>query len=294
MPEMQQNATPRVRRNELYTSVLHLKRVLAGRATAAFVPVSAHFIDPDCVPGMGALNEDADGRLQCPVRGCRKYFLHLSLHLNREHRNVGGAAGVREALGIPARVGLLSATARIACGGGDASHLRGRYPGRGAPKGRARPMSAMAKNMNDICAAQLQEKLSALAIQLGRRVTSRDFASHYGERALSAVKRTFGTWNNAKAIIGLQRRARGGDRPTVGRNLVLESMRTWYDAHGDLPSSHDVEKAERLPMLPCERTIKKALGVTTWHGAMRSVIEALGITSARYGEPGLRRGGVAA
>ena len=128
--------------SELYTSAVHLKAVLAGRATAAFTMAPEDVLkvlDPAFFPGMGALNEDKHGRLQCPVRGCGRWFVRLGQHLFAEHRAIGGTTGLKRALGIPKGTSLLSKKARRRlfknAPGMSESFLRARKPGSGRPRG---------------------------------------------------------------------------------------------------------------------------------------------------------------
>ena|ERR1035437_10068511 len=93
-------------KNDLYTSRVHLKRVLMGQATPAFTPPSSAvlaMLDPAFFPGLGALNEDGHGRLQCPVRGCGDFFPWLAMHLGRSHRSIGGTKAIIAALQLGSR-----------------------------------------------------------------------------------------------------------------------------------------------------------------------------------------------
>jgi hypothetical protein len=95
---------------------------------------------------------------------------------------------------------------------------------------------------------------------------------------------TFGTWNNAKAMVGLEL-LQGHTGTRTGVALVVESLRAWYEAHGDLPTTGDTKNLARAPMIPSERTIRRAFGVSNWPAAMRSAADHLGIKSERYGTP---------
>jgi hypothetical protein len=294
--------------SDLYTSQVHLKRLLQGQATAAFTPAPEavlNVLDPAFFPGMGALNEDEKGRLQCPVRGCGSWHRSLAPHLAHAHRSIGGPQALRLALDIPRSVPLLSMSER--------AKFRSRFegvdmPARWGAKARVVGMhrlsssrkreyrarsaqsrhSIAAKNLNDTCVAQLQAKVAACARAISRSPSQTDFEKMYGLNVLYAVKQTFGSWNNAKAQIGLALSPAPRHSSPFTVNLICEALREWRDHHGDLPLVTDTQNPSRVPQIPSYTTILRAFGVDTWDAAMRSAIEHLQIKSERYGSP--RRG----
>ena len=289
-----------IRNDDIYTNQVHLKRVLAGLATPAFAPAPATVLgvlDPENFPGMGALNEDDRGYLQCPVRDCGKYFPRLSTHLNQAHRGIGGDRTIREALGIPKSRVLVSASIRAVARA--AAILRPLTPAQraGLASGYSRaknrkhlPNSAVARNFSDTCSAQLLAKIESLATRLGHAPTYGEFIEEYGANMWEAVRRVYGTWNNAKSLCGLSPATKHWHPTRTGRTAVLESLKTYYDATGDLPGSVEVQRRSTTPLVPCYTTILKNLGVSTWQAAMRSAVDYLGITSERYGAPTRRAG----
>lgn len=296
----------------LYTSQVHLKRLLAGQATPAFTPVDAvarQLINPAFVPGMGALNEDDKGRLQCPV--CGEWHLYLGNHLHHAHRTVGGIKAVRVALDIPSKTALLSKrasdhrrefSAAYGARGRATLAASGFVPKFSEAADRARldaearrgsTYSSSQRNYTDTCPAQLHARIIALRDKIGRSPTFNEFQSAYGGGLAKAVTSLFGTWNNAKALAGLSVYENGAapadlqtKRLTVA--LVCESLRAWYDEHGDLPPSHVAHSTARTPYIPSIQAIQRAFGVNNWRAAMRSAIEHLGVKSERYGSPSTR------
>ena len=285
---------------DLYTSAVHLKRLLAGQATPAFTPAPEtvlKVLDPAFFPGMGALNENPLGQLQCPVRGCGQWHAGLPQHLAMKHKTIGGAAGIRSALNIPPRQVLLGKTMRAhyraTIGAATARMHRNSSAAQLASRentlARGRAMvvrnnrtSAHRQNWSDTCPAQLQAKLEILARQLGHSPSENEFSSAYGVKCEGAIRRHFGTWNAAKAACGLTLLSGGGwNRKSIGD--VAECLRAFYDAHGDLPGHAAVSGRRRVPYVPAYLTVLHAFGVDNWPAAMRSAGEYLGVKSERYG-----------
>jgi len=286
--------------SDLYTSQVHLKRLLAGQATAAFTPAPdavLKMLDPAFFPGMGALNEDEHGRLQCPVRGCGKWFPNLGAHIAASHKGfAGGRRGIIAALSLAPNVPLMSAAARAhhrATVGVAARAFSVRRGGPAFPvtggavrKGKSYPTSIAQRNFADSCPAQLQAKIESLDKTLGRTPTANDFRRTFGTRLLAATENYFGTWNAAKAACGLTLLT-SADGGAASRRLsisnVVVCLSVWHTTHGDLPSAHDVAIRDKRPYIPCYRPTCRAFGVNTWPAAMRSAGEYLGIKSERYG-----------
>lgn len=273
--------------SDLYTSQTHLKRLLAGQATAAFTPApeaTLRLLDPALFPGMGALNEDERGWLQCPVRGCGKHVAFLGRHLVLSHPTVG-AFGLKAALGLPKRTALISAKTRAkhppAYRGTRRTFTKNEYQQIAARRG-GRSRSAMARNESDTCPAQLQARIAALRDKIGRTPSCQDFDREYGVAVRSAAIRVFGSWNGAKATCGLEALPKFGNRaPDVSRRLCLESIRAFYEANGELPTSQDASRPHRSPRIPKYATILRAFGVDNWEAAIRSAADSLGIKQDR-------------
>jgi len=300
--------------NDLYTSQVHLKRLLAGQATAAFTPVPvdvAKLIDPAFVPGMGALNEDEKGRLQCPIRGCGEFHYYLGNHAHRSHKGIGGMNAIRQAIGIPKRVSLLSRRARVERRAFTARAIAKAQATPGAASGRISvgdgrggrhageqyadsQISMHQRNHADSCPGQLQARITSLRDKLGHSPTGSEFKDAYGYGMLKAVYAVFGTWNNAKATCGLVVYENGFNPPHTRTRrldvaLVAESLRAFVEANGDLPNVN-AGRDGIAPRIPAPRVIMRVFGVDNWQAAMRSAVEYLGIDSERYGKCSHRRG----
>jgi len=59
------------------------------------------------------------------------------------------------------------------------------------------------KNLHGMCPDQLLEKIRLVADKLGKSPTAQEFRSVYKQRYLDSITRTFGSWNQAKAQLGL-------------------------------------------------------------------------------------------
>lgn len=280
--------------SDLYTSQVHLKRLLAGQATPAFTPAPKavlKMLDPafmiDGEGGLGGLYEDTKGRLRCPYRSCGKYHVKLGTHIARAHAGAGGVRAFRVALSIPHGTALMSARGLSAYRlhhGGRSLAVLAKAREASVLVGRRRHIgsySVMARNITDSCSAQLQEKITVLARELGYSPTEGQFRAEYGEKAYNAVTGAFGSWINAKAIIGLGR----APSPRATLELVLVSLREWVSTHGDLPYASEASNPGRAPRTPVAATILKAFGVNNWAAAMQSAIAHLDIKSERYGRP---------
>lgn len=278
--------------SDLYTSQVHLKRLLAGQATPAFTPApeaTRNVLDPGLFPGLGALNEDEHGRLQCPVRGCGEWHNILGNHMTRKHKAIGGPAAIKKALALPASQSLtsratrkrlaarpgMSERAQLLNGGRQIANRRG---------GTARGIrhSVGANNRHDTCPAQLQEKIESLARELGRSPSQAEFSAKYGPGLRPAIDRVFGSWRNAKLVCGLES---AHSTKKYSRQAVLAALGEYVKMNGDLPTAGEANCPWRSPVIPRYATILRALGVETWDAAMRTVIESLDIVSARYGRP---------
>lgn len=276
--------------SDLYTSQVHLKRLLAGQATPAFTPAPdavLKMLDPAFFPGMGALNEDEHGRLQCPVRGCGQWHYLLSQHLRRRHPTIG-AATFRQSIGLSKRTPLCSRAVTNRMKVSSAPSLRAARsanPGhRPPPRVRGTKMSIGARNWANTCPAQTATKITELSQKIGHTPTLSEFIREY-KMSEKTVYRVFSSWGNAKALAGISPSPQRGDQ-----GCVVESLSTWVTVHGDLPSSTDCRDIDRAPRVPSHITIMKAFGVDNWHAAMRSAAEHLSIKSERYGFDFRRKG----
>lgn len=283
---------------ELYTSLTRLKMALNGGQSAPMTPLTEaakRLIDPDLTIGMGALMEDDEKGLRCPVRGCGKWFHHLTLHANNTHREVGGADGIRAALDIPPTATLISrkraawyvehGTRILGPRGAEYAQNARRNMTREGPRRRAAVRTKSlatigAKNLYDSCPAQLAAKLHDLERKLGRAPTRPDIRGHLGCDVARQILQIWGTLNNCKAQIGMVAYNR-----KYSPDDIYEALRCFHAVHGRLPTSRESTARERQPMIPVNQTIIGVLKAGSWEGAMSHVAWVLGIDDERYPAP---------
>lgn len=282
---------------QLYTSLVQLKRAMNGGQMPPMTPLPEsvhHLIDPAFTIGLGALTEEAEKGLRCPVRGCGKWFQSLQSHLNTVHRGTGGASAVRRALEIPDGAPLVSkklsevrkadTQRRMAEGAwvpGRARRALKSAP-RPAKESYRRGRSGMGvRNLRNSCVAQLSHALIDLHHELGRSPTVDEAIAKFGHGWMHAVRATFGSFGNAKAQCGLE--VYHGKPKRTPLETVLTALETYHAINGTLPSADQACDPRRTPVIPTYHTIRKALGEPTWYDCMRKAARILGIRDGRYG-----------
>lgn len=287
----------------LYTSLVRLKQSMNdGRLPPMTpVPASAHqLIDPAFTIGLGALYEDSEKGLRCPIRECGGFYHNLGLHLRASHGSAGGSTAVRSALDIPLSAPLLSQrlleTHRDNSARSFEQTRRSRpftLPVHGkATEARRRQsrtikadrLTVGARNLRDTCLAQLSHKLIDLHHRLGRTPSSQEARTLNSPGFVAAVTRSFGTWDAALAHCGLQRFDRGA-RQRVSRDKVLESLSAYFAEHGCLPTQSQAYHPKRTPIIPTPPTIMRVMATKSWPEAMRRAASLLNIYGGRYGLP---------
>lgn len=299
---------------ELYTSLVRLKQQMNNGQLPPMTPLTADallIVDPLLTineNGMGGLLEDAKLGLRCPVRGCGKWFHLLSKHVNKSHADIGGARGLRDVLSIPRNAPLASRSFVEHCVRTNAaSRAAGKLalvPPRPisllstedrlrhnthAAKGGSRQRGLIGlANLKNACRAQLSQRLLDLAQNLGRSPTQSEFESKYGKALSARVGRTFGSFNNAKALLGLEIYARNRTprfKVEARREAVLESLSAWYEKYHTLPSIRQARNRNRAPLIVDDYNIRVAMGTLQWSEAMRRAASLLNIYGGRYGLP---------
>ncbi|MDB4914096.1 MAG: hypothetical protein JWM95_1740 [Gemmatimonadetes bacterium] len=294
--------------SELYTSLVRLKQAMNNGALPPMtdIPLTVQdVIDPTLTIGLGALFEDTEKGLRCPVRGCGVYRHMLSSHITTVHADVGGANGVRDMMEIPRSTPLASQSYRQAKiaefaarrGDGLAILARARATNAGAAHKRDVRVraeqtkkivykSAGLRNLTNRCEAQMRHALIDLQNQIGRSPTVSEARSLIGEGFAGQVIAVYGTWNAAKARFGLDQYKRGHSRKEITRDMVLEALSAYYDVHECLPNQRQARKATRTPLIPSFPTILKAMGCKyDWTEAMQRAASLLNIYGGRYGLP---------
>lgn len=288
---------------DLYTSLKMAKQAMNGGTLPPLTPLTEEalrVVDARFVDGMGAIREDKDRGLQCPI--CGEWRHGLTRHINLTHATK--VDEVRRALGIPATARLCS----TALSERQRSHMAGRRPAHlpairiprrarkkaGATK-RDTARSVGVRNLSNTCLAQLRQRLNACSAKIGRdpstneiKLLSREgFAPARG--FLNAAVFLYGSWGNFVAQAGLVAHKRGGQ--SYGIDAVLGALRAWYDEHGTLPSYAEASSPTRAPLIPHRQTIARTLGAKSWREAMEIAASQLGIYGGRYGLPERKKAG---
>lgn len=285
---------------QLYTSLVRLKQEMNGGQIPPMTPVTGDAldaIDPSFTIGLGALEESTEKGLRCPVRGCGKYFHRLKKHFRVSHADIGGVEGILRRLSIPINVPLDStirreriaklAVDRNAASSLAASSSRGgmRNPTTRSKAHRARSASFATvgyRNLLNNCKAQLGHKLLDAQNQIGRSPSVAEAEQLLGRGVVAQTVRVFGSWNAAKATLGMST-SRFSKR--FEKDHVIESLAAWHSEHGTLPSYRDTRKVNRTPVLPDSRTMIRALGASSHTHAMQIAASILNIYGGRYGLP---------
>ena len=269
--------------SQLYTNLVMVKTALNDGHLPPMTPVPEkiqHIINPEFVPGLGALHEDERG-LQCPV--CVVWMHKLGHHISRTHSDKGGLEGIKRMMGMPTSVTLTSVSAKEAARTaalrvGIGKWVKGRPIKKGRRKGRRKRASMSERNFRNTCHAQIGHRLWDLRNKLGRSPTITE-ANALDQGLGGACVMIYGTWNAGKAIHGLDSVPRG--RPASSREAVLASLSAWVKVHGRLPGSMEVSK-KLLPILPVYATILKHFKADSWKEAMRKAAISVGIHDRRY------------
>ena len=268
-------------KTEPYTTLVMVKMMLNDGSLPPMTPIPEkirHIINPEYVPGFGALNEDEEKGLQCPVCGAWKHW--LSSHVGNAHQEIGGARGLRKLMGMPLGMSLLSRSARErtreAHKGRDTKPMRRGLRNAKRRNGKRRKLTVAERNFRNTCHAQLGHFLWDLRNKLGRSPSFREGCALEPTRARAAIH-MYGTWNAAKAAHGLD---------VVGRytasspEAVTAAIAAWVEVRGRLPGAADAQRG--LPWIPPYSTVLRQLKCDSWKGAMRKVAIRLGAYDARY------------
>lgn len=275
---------------DLYTSLVRAKQELNGGVLPAMTPIPEKLhaiIDPAFTIGMGALMEDPEKGLRCPVRGCGKWKRNLTTHANALHADIGGAAGIKKALSIPHNAAMVSSGFRESLSV-HARRLRATTAFGSAPPSRARLLHAQRtcnrnrstvgmRNLRNRCEAQMVQRMLAVRDRIGRTPSSTEVAA-FDKDLYQAARYVYGSWAGAMAAFGLKAVPNGRPPWADGKDRVLESLRCWYDEHGALPTSKSSRYQTQTPLLPSTGTILKYLSTESWSVAMARATTALGIT----------------
>lgn len=276
---------------QLYTSLVRLKQELNSGVLPPMMLLPEAVrekIDPALTiggDGWGGLVEDYDKGLLCCVRGCGEYHRNLTAHLQKSHQEIGGALGFKNLMGIPRTAPLVSQHTQSAYA---PTVARKGIAGAGVRrKGRTRRSPSInSLNLRDSCAAQLQTKIIALSHRIGRAPNLREFNIEYGRDFERAIVSVFGTWPSALAQCGIERvPCRSGWRTEWNSQHSGAVLQAWYDIHGELPDQAEVERRDKLPLLPPMKLIMKSFHTASWWMTMQRAAAYMGIQGGKYGLP---------
>ena len=283
---------------DLYTSLVRAKQELNGGVLPAMTPIPEKLhavLDPEFTIGMGALMEDATMGLRCPVRDCGLWGHDLKRHMDKSHKDIGGADGIRRKLGIPLTAPLASSRRRAQM---SENMLRTRarigHTGTiGTPEARAKANRARlsgtdpreivgVRNFQNRCDAQLRQRMLSVRDRIGRSPSAKE-AAMLDPSLVSAVQLAYGSWDNAKRVVGLDvliAQPRLGFRKH-SRADVLECLAEFHQTNGRLPYRREFKS----PALPCKESIVRAMGADSWGVAMMTARAALGLPDVRNRRP---------
>jgi hypothetical protein len=274
---------------DLYTSLVHAKQVLAGGepALTPLTEAALAYVDPSFCPGMGILDEDRDGGLKCPVRGCGKRFHNLTQHLRSHDNETGGDAArtIRQVLSLDPKAKLISGRLRrdlVEKNKGNTMPRGGRRGGAGDSavarerRQRARKLSMGRRNLTNSCDSQIVQRVLVVRDRVRREPGERE-VEHYDPALLRAVGELGWTWDDCLAWTRLS-----AGMSESKRGDVLMLLEAWYRSNGRLPDRVDMAVRDLAPPLPERRAIMAALKVDTWVEAMQAAAAYLGVHSGRY------------
>lgn len=113
------------------------------------------------------------------------------------------------------------------------------------------------KNKEGRCPDQLIDKIVRLAEKIKRTPRKRDFIAEYGEGFWHSVYDTYGGWNNAVRIAGMQPSNVGGaHRVTYDYETVVDLVREFYRVEGRVPRATDIGKG----IIPSKQVIRRLFG----------------------------------
>lgn len=257
----------------LFTSQLLAKQLLGGDVPP-MTPLTAMarlYVDPEFVPGMGALNDDVSLGLQCPLLGCGKFFKELGRHLRRHARLPNGEdAPTEERLCEVLGLGdfrLVSYAHRREQGrtppprkparGRDVPQATVRDPKPRGPKRRKLVVSASSfgrRNVRMACDTQLKKRMQLVVDRVRREPGEREI--FLVDPALLTVIRELG-WS-LEGFLGWFRLEIGTSGDKV--NDVLLALDDFCNNNnGRPPNTKDFMLRDKCPPLPDLKLVQSVL-----------------------------------
>lgn len=284
---------------QLYTSLVRLKQSMNGGVLPPMMPVPdavRWLIDPQFTPGLGALEEDPDRGLRCPIKQCGGYYHRLGNHIAGAHKWVTPEQ-VQQILDIPTTLSLVSSSerekmrSRALTPRRKAVALENLERARRAPRklktGKGSRTTVHGRNLRDRCRAQVATKLLDLQNEIGRSPSLAEATAKLGAGVVDMICETWGSWNAAKASLGLDiyTTRHTPHRKQMVREAAIAGLAEWYRVHGELPSYRDAHRPARTPMIMSVGGILGVFETQSWVEAMRRVAAHLDIRGGRYGLP---------
>ena len=280
---------------DLYTSLVRAKQKLNGRVLPAMTPIPEKLhaiLDPAFTIGLGALMEDREKGLRCPVRGCGEWRHKIKHHWDTAHAGIGGSDGLRRALSLPVAARLVSQkmsgrlreqAARMGLASIASLHrARGKIDHAKRVRNSGRTQASVGyRNLRNTCEAQLVQRLLSVRDRVGRSPSLVEAMSIDPQMARNA-RHLFGSWNGFKAAAGLK--TERWNR-SVSKEHVVHMLAAWVEVHGTLPTHAEASRPTRLPLIPSCPATCRAFETTSWPEAMRRAAVHLGIRGGRYGLP---------
>ena len=107
------------------------------------------------------------------------------------------------------------------------------------------PKQLQQKNKDGSCPDQLLEKIRVLAEELNHSPTVKEFMARYENRFMFAITRTFGSWDAAKAQLGLSKCKSGSRIPhnkgtcIFSKDELLAYLKNHYERTKSVPTFSD-------------------------------------------------------
>lgn len=207
---------------------------------------------------IGVLSQDENGeKLQCHI--CGEYYSRLNNHVRMAHKikvdeykqRVGLSKGtalvgdkIREKQIEVAKKNYPKVRDRLHAGAREKRAERG---------GGGKPESMERKNKKGTCPDQLLARIVAVTKDLGRVPTKKEYQEHQDGGFLLAIKRTFGSWEEALSQIGM---ARSGKHKNYSELELLNFIILFYKINHRLPSYSD----SRRGLIPPTSQYSKQFG----------------------------------
>lgn len=207
----------------------------------------------------GALGTTEDGELlQCHV--CGKMFVNLGVHavqmhgLNKQdYRTKFKLAKETPLISPKLRERLIEASQNVSAEV-KLQRLLTLKKGREMSKSHHWQKSLEQKNREGTCPDQLIQKIQDLAALKGSAPSLVEFKGHYSG-LVGIVQTTFGSWNNAVTIAGLET-SRGGRKPQYSKPILIDMLKTFREQNNRRPYSSDMARG----FIPSHWTFIKHFG----------------------------------